>query len=169
MSNREQNSCKVRTIAAGLCLACATAWAGGADHGKGHHGHAAEHKPQAAKPARGQELPSLRIVSPKEGARAGRTLSVDFETPADLSKMTMSAKEIGAHLHIDLDGLSLMPAQSDLKPLGANRYRYTFDLPALPGTRVIKVYWSDAAHKTIESTVQQVTVTVVDDGAGGKR
>lgn len=169
MSHREQNACKMRTIAASLCLACATAWAGGADHDKGHHGHAAENHAPVAKPARAKELPPLRILAPKEGARIGRVLSVEVETRADLSRLTMSAKEIGAHLHIDLDGLSLMPAQSDLKPLGANRYRYTFDLPAGPGTRVIKVYWSDAAHKAIESTVQQVTVTVVDDAAGGKR
>lgn len=169
MSHREQNARRVRTIAAGLCLACATAWAGGADHAKGHDGHAAESHAPAARPAQPKELPPLRILSPKQGARIGRTLGVEFETRADLSKMTMSAKEIGAHLHLDLDGVSLMPAQSDLKPLGANRYRYIFDLPADPGTRVIKVYWSDAAHKTIESTVQQVTVTVVDDAGGGKQ
>lgn len=147
-------------IAACLCLANGTASAGGSDHAHAQH---------AAKTAGAPVLPPLRILSPKEGAQIGSAVSVEFETPADLSKMTMSAKEIGAHLHLDLDGQSLMPAQSDLKPLGARRYRYTFDLPASPGKRVIKVYWSDAAHKTIESSVQQVTVTVAEGAAGGKK
>lgn len=149
-----------------LCLACGAAGLhAGNDHY--HGGHAA--KRNAAASIGAQDLPTLRILSPKDGDRVGRTISIEFETPADLSRMTMSAKEIGAHLHIDMDVISLMPMQADLKPLGGNRYRYTFDLPAKPGKRVIRVYWSDAAHRTIEETVQQVTVTVGDDAAGKKK
>lgn len=167
MRHGRQELRKVRTVAAILCLACGVAGVhAGNDH---HHGHAAERKWAATKSIRAQDLPTLRILSPKDGARVGRTISIEFETPADLSKMTMSAQEIGAHLHIDMDVISLMPTQADFKPLGGNRYRYTFDLPAEPGKRVLKVYWSDAAHKTIEETVQQVTVTVGDDAAGKKK
>jgi hypothetical protein len=167
MTDSKQKFRKVRMVAAMLCLACGAAGVhAGSDH---HHGYAAKRKGAATQSIGAQDLPTLRILSPKDGARVGRTISIEFETPADLSKMTMSAKEIGAHLHIDMDVISLMPAQADFKPLGGNRYRYTFDLPAEPGQRVLKVYWSDAAHKTIEETVQQVTVTVGDDAPGKKK
>ena len=73
----------------------------------------------------------------------------------------MSAKAIGVHLHVDIDGTSLMPTMAELARTGKNRYRYVFDMPLEAGAHVISVYWSDASHKTIESTVQKVSVTVV--------
>lgn len=107
------------------------------------------------------QFPSLRIVSPKKGARVGPIIKVDFETRADLSRMAMSAKEGGVHLRIGIDDTSLMPEMQDLKRIARNRYRYVFDLPAEPGPHVLSVYWSDANHRTIESTVRRLRVTVV--------
>jgi hypothetical protein len=95
-----------------------------------------------------------------EGAKVDPTITVVFETVGDLAKMTMDAKEVGNHLHIDIDGTSLMPMMKDLVPLGKNQYRYVFDLPVKPGKHVVSVYWSDAQHKTIESSVRKVNVSV---------
>jgi hypothetical protein len=106
-------------------------------------------------------FPALRIVSPKKGARIGPIIKVDFETRADLSRMAMSAKEGGVHLRIGIDDTSLVPEMQDLKRIARNRYRYVFDLPAQPGPHVLSVYWSDANHRTIESTVRRLRVTVV--------
>jgi len=129
------------------------------------HAHAAS-KSGAAKDMK--VLPPLRIVSPLAGAQVGPNIEVEFETDADLANMTMSAKSIGVHLHVGIDGTSLMPMMADLVRVGKNRYRYAFDLPAAPGQRVISVYWSDASHKTIEFSVQKVSVVVVPNQGKAK-
>jgi hypothetical protein len=105
-------------------------------------------------------LPSLTIISPMEGAQVDPSIAVVFETAGDLATMTMGAKQMGIHLHLDIDGTSLMPMMKDLVALGKNQYRYVFDLPVKPGKHVVSVYWSDAQHKTIESTVRKVNVSV---------
>ena len=137
-----------------------------AEHTHGVHGSHAMSQSGAAKDTK--ELPRLRIVSPLSGAQVEPNMEVEFETDADLANMTMSAKSTGVHLHVGIDGTSLMPMMADLARVGKNRYRYKFDLPAALGQRVICVYWSDASHKTIESSVQKVSVVVVSKQAKPK-
>lgn len=107
------------------------------------------------------QYPALRIVSPKKEARIGPIITLEFETRADLSKMTMSANEVGMHLHIGIDDTSLMPEMQDLKRIARNRYRYVFDVPAEPGAHVLSVYWADANNRSIESTLRRRHVIVV--------
>lgn len=149
--------CKVCIAALIGALAATVAVAG--EHA--HHGHDASGGSRKAGAVDAKNLPSIRIVSPAAGARLGANVAVEFETDADLEQMTMSAKAIGVHLHVDIDGTSLMPTMAELARTGKNRYRYVFDMPLEAGAHVISVYWSDASHKTIESTVQKVSVTVV--------
>jgi hypothetical protein len=132
------------------------AWAD--DHS--HHGAGHADMPAAKSTVAPRPLPSITIVSPTEGNRVDPVIAVVFETAGDLAEMTMGAKKIGIHLHLDIDGTSLMPMMSDLAPLGKNQYRYVFDLPVKPGKHVVSVYWSDAQHKTIEYTVRKVNVSV---------
>jgi|JI10StandDraft_1071094.scaffolds.fasta_scaffold13531_3 hypothetical protein len=129
-----------------------------ADAGHGHGSHAETTKHPASAPTR---QPSLRIVAPGNDARVGPDVVLEFETTADLAKMTMGSAPVGVHLHPDIDGSALMPALADLKRVGKNRYRYAFELPAAPGPHVLSVYWSDASHKTLESTRNSVSVTVL--------
>lgn len=129
-----------------------------ADHS--HHGSGHATMPVKKSTVAPRPLPTITIVSPVEGAQVDPTIAVVFETAGDLAKMTMDAKKVGNHLHIDIDGTSLMPMMKDLVPLGKNQYRYVFDLPVKPGKHVVSVYWSDAQHKTIESTVRKVNVSV---------
>jgi hypothetical protein len=124
-------------------------------HGSGHMDTPVKKSKEAPRP-----LPTLTIVSPTEGAQVGPTIAVVFVTAGDLAKMTMDAKEVGNHLHLDIDGTALMPMMKDLVPLGKNQYRYVFDLPVKPGKHVVSVYWSDAQHKAIEYTVRKVNVSV---------
>ncbi len=126
-----------------------------------HHGHDASGSIRKGEALDVKALQPLRIVSPAAGARLGANIKVEFETGADLEQMTMSAKTVGVHLHVDIDGTSLMPTMTELARVGKNRYRYVFDMPVEAGAHVISVYWSDAAHKTIESSVQKVSVVVV--------
>jgi len=141
-----------------LCLTLAGPAATAGEHS--HSGYGSKATPHRAVTGVKQMLPAIRIVAPVVGAQVGPDLAVEFDTDADLANMTMGAKAIGVHLHVDIDGTSLMPTMADLKRLGKNRYRYTFDMPAPPGPHLISVYWSDAQHKTIESSVRRVGVTV---------
>lgn len=147
----------VRLLLVMVTMAGLPAWAG--DY-HSHQGHGQPYKSKTEAPAAVSHFPALNIISPKEGARVDPAIAVVFETPADLAEMTMSAKQIGVHLHVAIDDTSLMPVMEDLARLGRNRYRYVFDMPVEPGKHVVSVYWSDAQHKTIESTVRKVSVTV---------
>jgi hypothetical protein len=127
-----------------------------------HHQHpGADMTPNASEaPAL---LPPLKILMPENGATVGTQLAVIFQTPADLGKMTMGAPVPGTHLHIDTQDVSMMPSREQLVRLGEDRYLFLFDLPAKPGKNTLRVYWSDAQHRTIADTVQQITVTVARD------
>lgn len=136
----------------------------GAQSGHEHHRHAHPTSgtpvARAAAPA---AIPSLKILMPEAGDIVGSQLALVFETPANLSGMTMSAPVVGVHLHIQYDDTALMPTLQQLIRLGKDRYLYLFDLPVAPGSKTLRVYWSDAQHKTIESTMQSVSVTVASE------
>jgi len=127
-----------------------------------HHQHPGEDMTPNASEAPAL-LPPLNILMPENGATVGTHLAVIFQTPADLSKMTMSAPVPGTHLHIDAQDVSMMPSREQLVRLGEDRYLFLFDLPAKPGRNTLRIYWSDAQHRTIADTVQQITVTVARD------
>lgn len=112
------------------------------------------------------KLPPLRIVFPKNGAVVNGPVAVIFETPADLSKMTMragmkteSSMAAMPHLHIDLDRRQTMPAMKHLTKVGPDRYRHSLGT-VQPGRHTIRVYWADARHHKAMGTVQAVTITV---------
>lgn len=146
-----------RLALAVVVSAVMTAKAAVADSPQHHHEH---HHGMAAAAVSEVAAPALEILMPGMDNIVGRQLAVVLQTPADLDAMTMSAAKIGVHLHVDLDGLSLMPTRQQLIDLGSNRYLFLFDLPAKPGKNTIKVYWADAEHRVIESSVRSVTVEV---------
>ena len=147
------------TVAAALLAPAAFAQSGhdhmhmGMDHGG------------AAAPA---EIPPLKILMPGNGDIVGSRLAIVFETPADIGKMTMGHHMMGTHLHVEAGDTVLMPSQEQLVRLGANRYLFLFDLPAQAGTQVLRISWAGGNHKTIESSVQKVTVTVAPEGAASE-
>lgn len=152
-----------------VCVAASPTFAGGqADPHAGHHHHQGHGQQAAAgQPAGATEVPALRILFPEAGAKVGTSLAVVFETPGDLSRLTMSAAAVGTHLHIEADGISLMPVENQLIRLGGNRYVFVFDLPVEPGERTIRVYWSDGMHRTIDASMQSVKVMAEAPGPAG--
>lgn len=131
-----------------------------------HERHRHEHHPSGAmvnSAAVPSAVPPLKILMPEAGDRVGSQLAVVFETPADLAGMTMGAAVVGVHLHVQYDDIALMPTFQQLIRLGKSRYLYLFDLPATLGSKTLRVYWSDAQHNTIKSTMQEVSVIVVKE------
>ncbi|MDR7556091.1 MAG: copper resistance protein CopC [Armatimonadota bacterium] len=111
-------------------------------------------------------LPPLRIVYPRNGAVVANPVTVVFETPADLSKMTVrhgtdmhGSTTAMPHLHIELDRRQDMPMLKHLVRVGPQRYRYVLGTVA-PGRHVLRISWADAQHRTIKETVRTVTFTV---------
>jgi hypothetical protein len=147
----------------GLALAVSGAGAAGAQQGNHAHHHEHQTEAETSPEVDARTLSRITIVTPVEGAKLSSNIAVEFETAADLSKMTMAAHGVSTHLHVDIDGTSLMPSMSQLTRVGKQRYRYVFDLPVGPGKHVISVYWSDARHRTIQSTVQRREVVVVGE------
>ncbi len=147
------------------------AHAGGDDahkHHQHHHQMSASQEGGGPEAKGATEVPPLRILFPESGAKVGTQLAVVFETPGEMARLTMSAPVVGTHLHIETDGISLMPGEKQLVRLGGNRYVFLFDLPVKAGERSLRVYWSDGMHQTIESSIQSVDITVVDDSASSK-
>jgi hypothetical protein len=152
------------TVAA--CAIAATLLAQAAFAQSGHdHMHMGTDHGGAAAPT---EVPPLKILMPGNGDAVGSRLAIVFETPADIGKMTMGHHMMGTHLHVQAGDAVLMPSQEQLVRLGANRYLFLFDLPAQAGTQVLRISWAGGDHKTIESSVQKVTVTVAPEGAASE-
>jgi len=158
-----RRSCHFEALLVLAVLAASPALAQ-SDHEHMHHHHAgADAMPAAVEtPA---ELPPLKILMPENGAIVGTQMAIVIQTPADLSKMTMSAPVIGTHLHIEARDVSMMPSREQLVRLGADRYVFLFDVPAKPGENTLRVYWADSQHRTVAESVQQVTVTVARDAS----
>jgi hypothetical protein len=143
-------------LAAMGTMAGSAIWAD--EHSHHRHDGPAPSDRQAAMAA--GELPNIRIISPAEGAKVDATIALVLETRADLSRMTVGAQQMGAHLHVSIDSTSLMPTMEDLVRIGKNQYRYVFALPVEPGKHTVSVYWADAQHKTLDATVRKVGVAV---------
>ena len=158
---------KRHAAAVAACAVAATLLAPAAFAHSGHEHMHMDHMDQgpAAAPA---EVPPLKILMPGNGDTVGSRLAVVFETPADIGKMTMGHHMMGTHLHVEAGDTALMPSQEQLVRLGANRYLFLFDLPAQAGTKVLRISWAGANHKTIEASVQKVTVTVVPEGVASE-
>lgn len=111
--------------------------------------------------SQGERLPPLTIVTPKSGATVQSPVVVVFETPADLSMMTLSehGMTIGPHLHVELDGRLTMPTLKQVTRLNPTTYQVTVG-PATPGSHTIRVYWAGKDHKPV-SPVQVVTALVL--------
>jgi len=141
-------------------IVCNTGFA--ADHHSGHgqhHGHEM-HGKSAHNSDKQAAYPALDIVLPKDGAKVSSQLAVIFHSPGHMADLTMGTATPGTHLHIDTGDISLMPTMQQLVSLGNSHYLFLFDLPVEPGHHKIKVYWSDAQHRTIDESVRSVMVHV---------
>lgn len=108
--------------------------------------------------ARADAVPVLAIVMPMAGAKMSNPAGIVIETDGDIDKLTMSAEKIGVHLHVAVDGRSVMPIREQLISVGGGRYAFIIDDPLMPGAHEISVYWADGSHKTIGESIQTLNI-----------
>ncbi len=107
----------------------------------------------------GGNLPLLTIVVPANGATVIGPVIIVFQTPADLSKMTIGSRtKRTAHIQIALDKRVSMPTIRQLTKVGTDRYQFNLGR-AKPGKHTIRLYWADNQHRPLGST-QVVSIMV---------
>jgi hypothetical protein len=91
--------------------------------------------------------PVIRIEDPRADATLSQPVALIFATRAVLRPDGSDSAGV-RHVHADVGARMLMPGATDIRPLGPGRYQWT--LPVLPpGEAVLRVYWSDGAHRAI--------------------
>ena len=96
-------------------------------------------------------LPPLQLIAPVDHGGVTNPVALVIQTPGDIKQLTiggmkmsgmgsMGAADARVHLHILVDGATIMPSSEQLKALGNNRYQYTLT-PLSPGAHTIKVFW----------------------------
>lgn len=146
-----------------VALAC-FAWLGSGnalagDLATGHHAHAATTK-SSTTAAEAYEFPALDLVMPIDGESIESPVAIVFQTSADLDQMTMSAAKLGTHLHIGVDGRSMMPMRDQIFSAGKNLYVFVIDFPMTPGRHELSIYWAGGDHETISSSIRKAFVNV---------
>lgn len=93
--------------------------------------------------------PAVRLLEPAAGATLDAPLAVVFEVDREMERMSSGWGVEGYHIHLQLDGLELMPASADIEPRGDRTYRWSVG-PLEPGEHRLRLFWSDANHAPVE-------------------
>jgi methionine-rich copper-binding protein CopC len=115
-------------------------------------------------------LPPLQIIAPVDHGSVTNPVALVIQTPGDIKQLTMGgtqmsgmgsmgASDARVHLHILVDGATIMPSSEQLKALGNDRYQYTL-APLSPGAHTIKVFWADDKTHQPAGPVRAATCTV---------
>ena len=99
--------------------------------------------------------PSVALLAPAAGAVLDGPLALEFTIQQELQRQPAGWGVGGYHLHLQLDGLELMPGAADVQPIGSGTYRWT--VGALEtGPHRLQLYWSDARHVRVEGGESEV-------------
>lgn len=95
--------------------------------------------------------PRLEMVQPREGDVIEGPLPVVFRVDGEM-EIGPGGWGVGTHhLHLELDGVELMPAAADIERLGEGEYRWVLRTPA-PGPHTLRLLWSGMDHRPLPGT-----------------
>ena len=94
--------------------------------------------------------PAIEMLEPAPGSVLTEPLAVDFRVDGDLVQQPSGWGVAGLHVHLQLDGLELMPSAADIEQLPSGGYRWSVGrLEA--GPHRLRLFWSDAQHRPVEA------------------
>lgn len=93
--------------------------------------------------------PAIELLHPVAGASVAGPLAVLFRVESELVRQPSGWGVDGLHLHLQLDGLELMPAPADVEAMPGGAFRWTVG-PLEPGPHSLRLFWSDGAHQPVE-------------------
>jgi hypothetical protein len=94
--------------------------------------------------------PTIELLKPASGAILTEPLAVDFRVDGDLIQQPSGWGVAGQHVHLQLDGLELMPSAADIEQRPSGSYRWRVGrLEA--GPHRLRLFWSDAQHRPVEA------------------
>ena len=99
--------------------------------------------------------PSVALLTPAAGAVVEGPLALEFTIQQELQRQPAGWGVGGYHLHLQLDGLELMPGAADVQAIRSGTYRWTVGLLE-PGPHRLQLYWSDARHQRVEGGESEV-------------
>lgn len=99
----------------------------------------------------GARPPRLEHIAPRDGETIGRPLQVVFRVPERMERLAGGWGVGDHHLHLELDGVELMPASSDIERLKDGEYRWVVAEPE-PGPHALRLLWSGADHRPMPET-----------------
>src|SRR5690606_11568205 len=99
--------------------------------------------------------PLLALLEPQGGAVVDGPLVVSFDVQAQLEQQPGGWGIGGYHVHLQLDGLELMPGPGDVSAAGSGGYRWRVG-ELEPGKHRLGLYWSDAQHRRVPEGASEV-------------
>lgn len=99
--------------------------------------------------------PLLVLLEPTAGGEVDGPLALVFDVQAQLERQPAGWGVGGYHLHLQLDGLELMPGPADVTPVRSGGYRWVVG-ELEPGTHRLQLFWSDAQHRRVEGGESEV-------------
>lgn len=101
--------------------------------------------------AGGAGAPAIEMTAPAEGDSIVGPLRVEFRVEGEMAMQPGGWGVGNHHLHLELDGVELMPAAGDMERTGAGEYRWNVGMPA-PGPHTLRLLWSGPDHRPMEET-----------------
>lgn len=106
--------------------------------------------------------PLLALLEPTPGSEVDGPLALVFDVQAELEPQPSGWGVGGFHLHLQLDGLELMPGPADMTPVRSGGYRWLVG-ELEPGVHRLQLFWSDAQHRAVEGGESDVIEVEVQE------
>lgn len=97
------------------------------------------------------EPPRIQQIAPEEGALIDGPVEVVFRVREEMERLPGGWGIGDHHLHLEMDGVELMPAAEDIERVGEGEYRWIVGA-AEPGPHALRLLWSGPDHRPLPGT-----------------
>lgn len=96
------------------------------------------------------DLPQLSLVEPVNGATVAGPLRLVFSSGGERLMWMPTGWGVGGHhVHVEVNGVEVMPGPSDISPQSGDRYSWVVANAPL-GELTVRLIWSDSRHRPVD-------------------